>query len=483
MPAQEREAKKNEDGWCSDGWREQNEPPAQFALDSDIITEGDLSKFEKAAKKANKSINKRFDNIYLLTNNLNSNKNSNSNNSNERAGSNNNNSNKEEISEDDSISIHSDYDPTREIMEIESDLLAEVSKDPEWNPAEIKNNNNNNSNERTQKIKKNYEQEVFYAQPRDLGHNTVYTEHYPRWVKVNDNASGDDCMVKTKKKYKPKNKTKNKNASETESESESETNINNNNNLNEPESESSNEIDLNTVDNKLKKYKSISKRKRHLNKKNKSRNADGTRIMFYLISGYGWKDKYIRFIAYLRRDRRSAAAAPKYTIKPVKYVNSYHTRDTMMLQIRNTPKLLDKRFTFDGARTHTSAGKSRDTKTERLTMNMLDYYQQSGIKTYGFAGKNVPSEYKSDVGWGAHSFDMQANEKAINLVKVYGKKLYSSLKKEDRTLINFMRCYQRGWEMVSQEVIDKFWINCWKNIEECIEANGDYGASYLRKKT
>ena len=447
----------------------------------------------------------------MLTQNLNVNNNNlNNNNSNNDISAP---GDKMEISDSEQESAHSafmsdednplEYEPAREVARIETELLAEVAKDGNLTSAELSefsspsapianNNNNNNSNnsntnakeakkkKRIKKLKNDYEQESYWAQPRALDHTPVTTADTPRWFQAYHSDASEDCTVTTQSKRKSKikknknlNKNKNKNKDiPLETDSESEPNNNNNNNRND-----------NIVDNKFKKYKRIAKTKRHLNKKNKSRSGDGTRLMFYVISGPGWKDKFIRFFAYLRRDRRSSVDNPRYTIRPIKYVNSFHTRDVMMRQIKNTPFLMNKRFTFDGAKTHTSAGKSIDTKTDRPTFNMLEYYKQSEIKTWGFAGKNIPGEYKSEVGWPAHSFDFQANEKCINLIKVYGKKFVSFLPKNERTLLNVMRCYQRGWEMVSQEVIDKFWANTWVNIEECIEANGDYGASYLRKKT
>ena len=234
----------------------------------------------------------------------------------------------------------------------------------------------------------------------------------------------------------------------------------------------------------IKKYANNAKKKRYLNRKNTTRAGQGVRIMYSLTSGYGWKDKWIRPFAYLRRDRRSSANNPKYSIQVVKYINSYHTRDIMMNQIRSNKFLKDKRFSFDGASVHTSSGRSKDWRTGRSTFNMFDYYTKHKIKTFGFAGKNVNNKYSSTEGWAGHSFDKQMSEKLFAIVGKKGSYYVSFLKDNQRNIVNVLKCYQKAWDEVSIETIKKIYDNStWINWKECIDNNGDYGMSYLLKKT
>ena len=107
-----------------------------------------------------------------------------------------------------------------------------------------------------------------------------------------------------------------------------------------------------------------------------------------------------------------------------------------MHTIRRNKKLHTRRYSFDGAPTHTSAGRSKDSITKRSTFNMLNYITEKKIKTFGFAGANVAKAYKSPVGWPAHSMDFQSAEKAFNEIKANGSIYVSLLNEKDRNIKN-----------------------------------------------
>ena len=142
------------------------------------------------------------------------------------------------------------------------------------------------------------------------------------------------------------------------------------------------------------------------------------------------------------RYRESTNKASTYRIKPIKYIDAYAARDIIMHAIKRNKKLLTRRYSFDGAATHTSTGKNINKYTQRPTLNMLEYYTKNKIKTMGFGGDNVPAQYKSVYGWGANSMDLQPDEKLFSKVKSRGCMYLSWIPEEFRTLKNTMKCFQ-----------------------------------------
>ena len=153
-----------------------------------------------------------------------------------------------------------------------------------------------------------------------------------------------------------------------------------------------------------------------------------------------------------------------------------------MHAIKRNRKLRQLRFTLDGAPTHTSEGKSTDSKTHRPTMNMLQYIIDNKIKTFGFNNENLNnSQYRSDVGYSSNSMDFQSDEKLFNYIKKEGQILVSYLPEAERNIENVMKCYQRAYDETPQQYIDNWVRLTWKQRKGCIKANGGYSKYFLKK--
>ena len=222
---------------------------------------------------------------------------------------------------------------------------------------------------------------------------------------------------------------------------------------------------------------------KRVTKGKKTSNAGkGTRFSFVCIFGWNWRYRYIIPMCKLVKDTRYRESANKkttYRIKPIKYIDAYAARDIIMHAIKRNKKLLTRRYSFDGAATHTSTGKNINKYTQRPTLNMLEYYTKNRIKTMGFGGDNVPEQYKSVYGWGANSMDLQLDEKLFSKVKSVGCMYLSWIPEEFRTLKNTMKCFQRGYDETTQAELNNIWLHCNQNREECIAANGDYGFTFM----
>ena len=203
-------------------------------------------------------------------------------------------------------------------------------------------------------------------------------------------------------------------------------------------------------------------------------------MSFAVIFGHGWRYKYLIFFAKWARDPKSTRN-PTYYIKPINNINAFKSRDILIHTIKRNKKLKTRRFSFDGAPIHTSTGRSIDSNTGRHTFNMLNYLSVNKIKTFGFAGENVPAMYKSQEGWGAHSMDLQGAERCFNCVKSKGSFYVSCLEPKYRTIANVMKCYQRAYEEIPQSHLNNWIDGAWHNIDACIKAKGDYGHKFMHR--
>ena len=229
----------------------------------------------------------------------------------------------------------------------------------------------------------------------------------------------------------------------------------------------------------IKNIKNENKKKRETQKKNSTKAGLGDKLSFAVIFGHGWRYKYLIFFAQWVRDGKSTKN-PTYYIKPIDKINSYKCRDILMHTIKRNKKLKTRRFSFDGASTHSSGG-SVNKKTGIKTCHMINYLTNNKIKTFGFAGENVTNRYQSQVGWGAHSMDLQAAEKCFNITKANGSFYVSCLEKKYRTMENVMKCYQRAYEEIPQAHMDNWIQHTWNNREACLKAKGDFGDKFMRR--
>ena len=299
----------------------------------------------------------------------------------ETGNDNNNNNNNNNIN----ISADSDEPMGRKTKKYKSSLTSDESDN---------NNNNNNNNKKKYKRKKKK-----YSSSDSMSEGHENDGNIPNNINKNN---------KNKKKYIKKKKINYKNTPWSQSKLPHNGKIlfrgkvgaerfklaNKNNKRNNKNNNNNNSYSGQNADQKTQQIQNIktkNKKKRETKKKNSTKAGLGERLSFAVIFGYGWRYKYLIFFAQWARDAKSTKN-PTYYIKRINKINSYYCRDILMHTIKRNRKLKTRRFSFDGASTHSSAG-GVNKKTGYKSCHMVNYLTNNKIKTFGFAGENVPQRY------------------------------------------------------------------------------------------